>query len=513
MALASFFDRAATAASQVLQGFNLDSFRGFLSLQSVLVAFDETATQSPEGKVTLELIVNLLARLYPTIGVRPLHKHAKNFAEELSNAALLINPEISFISRPRKHTVVLVVGNRTSPTESRPIYLGSKDWVAKLSTHKPLGSGNSSNPFGAAAAACFGAANVFRTIFADQLPNGKRDDAINFSLLSLRHDEELAASSPIPEIELAESCIAGAGAIGNAFIWVLSRVPSLRGTLDIVDHETVELSNLQRYILTNHTDVGKPKVELAKAALVRDGFEPRAHQMRWSQYIGQSTDFAVKRLLAAVDSAEDRIAMQASLPEWICNAWTQSQDLGVSRHGFLGKDACLMCLYLPTNKQPDEDEIITTAFGLPGDAKQQIRKMLFNNEPMTHELLNQVALAQNIEPTKLQSFVGRPIRGFYVEAFCGGVIFKLSNGSHPTQAIVPMVFQSALAGIMLAAETILHATESRPSSFPPVTTINLLRPLAPYVSFNRKKAPSGRCICQDVDYISVYREKWNCSEC
>jgi len=71
-----------------------------------------------------------------------------------------------------------------------------------------------------------------------------------------------------------------------------------------------------------------------------------------------------------------------------------------------------------------------------------------------------------------------------------------------------MAFQSALAGIMLAAETVAQAAGLKSGPPPVMTTLNLLRPLAPYLSFPRKKDPHGRCICQDGDYVATYREKW-----
>jgi hypothetical protein len=53
------------------------------------------------------------------------------------------------------------------------------------------------------------------------------------------------------------------------------------------------------------------------------------------------------RVLLAVDSAADRIAAQAALPRWIANAWTQPENIGVSRHSFLGEAPCVACLYMP----------------------------------------------------------------------------------------------------------------------------------------------------------------------
>src|SRR6266403_734495 len=47
-------------------------------------------------------------------------------------------------------------------------------------------------------------------------------------------------------------------------------------------------------------------------------------------------------VLVALDTAADRRSVQASLPKWIANSWTQPGDLGLSVHGqFDGPGACL----------------------------------------------------------------------------------------------------------------------------------------------------------------------------
>ena len=85
---------------------------------------------------------------------------------------------------------------------------------------------------------------------------------------------------------------------------------------------------------------------------------------------------------------------------------------------------------------------------------------------------------------------------------------RLGGGDEGSRTEVPMAFQSrGVVGIMLAAELVAHAGGLKPS--PPVTTsINLLRPLGTHLSQRRKKAPSGRCICQDLDYVDRYSVKY-----
>ena len=70
MALADFFSRDAAAISQVLQGFQTDTFIEKLEGVRVAVAFGEATATSRDGRALLDLFVRLVARLYPKTVVR-----------------------------------------------------------------------------------------------------------------------------------------------------------------------------------------------------------------------------------------------------------------------------------------------------------------------------------------------------------------------------------------------------------------------------------------------------------
>ena len=88
MAFANFFDRTATAASQVLLNFNLEAYKATLSGHVIGLAFDEAAATSPEGRATLDLCVRILARLYPTISIACAGGEAEKYRKELEGLAL-----------------------------------------------------------------------------------------------------------------------------------------------------------------------------------------------------------------------------------------------------------------------------------------------------------------------------------------------------------------------------------------------------------------------------------------
>ena len=54
----------------------------------------------------------------------------------------------------------------------------------------------------------------------------------------------------------------GVGGVGGYVVEALARCGL--GALDLIDHDTVSLSNINRQILATHSTVGKPKVEAAR---------------------------------------------------------------------------------------------------------------------------------------------------------------------------------------------------------------------------------------------------------
>jgi hypothetical protein len=142
----------------------------------------------------------------------------------------------------------------------------------------------------------------------------------------------------------------------------------------------------------------------------------------------------------------------------------------------------------------------------------EVRGLLATNGPVDTAFVTRVAERLGVPVAELMPFVGRPLRNFYQGAICGGVVFNLTGGARPVRATVPMAFQSALAGIMLAAELVKHAA-GVPEASTTSTRVNLLRPLRGHHADPKAKAAPGRCICSDPDFIRAYEAKYTASPC
>jgi Prokaryotic E2 family C/ThiF family len=530
MAVASFFEKAAVSAASLLRDFDFNCFREHISRCVPGIAFDEAAVDSHEGRSTLLLAAELISRLYPAIVITPLTNNAscRSMREELIAACKRVNPLIEVRDGVQASDAVLVVGNSISAAE-HSIYIGSSEWLALASLIAPVGSSDSLNPFGAGAAACFGAAFIFRHYFSAQIPgeNERGDfklsqgvaDVFRFSVPDIRLSAADALDSlPLASsIDIGETFFVGVGAVGNGALWALSRTPSLTGILHLIDGECVELSNLQRYALTDTQSVGLEKVALGAAQFVKrtegnsaTSLEVRTHASTWDEFVPEFGSFAFDRVLLALDSAEDRIAVQGALPRWVANAWTQPENLGVSRHHFLGQQACVACLYKPVGPAKSEDAVYAEALGVTDPREiMEIRHLLHSGSAVGKAFLDRTAARLGVAAGALDSYAGRPLRHFYSHGLCGGVILTLGGRlGQQREMEAPMAFQSTMAGILLAAELVLDASGVRAKTMPCRSELDLLRPIGSRLNSPQAKDSTGRCICQDPAYIAAYKKKY-----
>jgi molybdopterin/thiamine biosynthesis adenylyltransferase len=505
--LANFFARTSAAAAQVLQGYDDTAFRKRLGRCFVALALDSNAASTSEGMATLDMAVDLLARFYPGLSFIDLSERdaCNAVIKRLKAAAKAINNRIDVDVPIRKALCCLVVG-RSKPDLTVPMFFaGSHGWTARLEMEEPVGSADTANPFGASVAACLGVANLFRMIFADQLQNGLPDKSVELDVLHCRRGSSDAPPLLPETINLGEAHLIGLGAIGRSTAWTLSRVPGLAGALHLVDHETIELSNLQRYVGARQVDCGRAKTPLSASLFSQPTLVVVPHQRRWGDYLRERGHADLPLVAVALDTARDRMAVQASLPRRLLNAWTQPGDLGVSRHGF-PQGPCLMCLYLPDKKVPNESELVAEALGLP---ELDVRAMLYLGTAVTRPLASQIATAKQVPLDELTQFIGLPLRTFYTKAVCGTALFATPAMGERGATAVPMAFQSALAGILLAAEIVNEVASLRSEAVTPVTKINLLRPLGAKLGEPSAKHISRRCICYDPIYLEAYARKYH----
>lgn len=495
MALADYFSRNATAASQVLVGYDPELFRSRLNDVCVGVAFGDDVARSPEGRKLLDLLIRLLSRLYPCISVRS-HGEGEFLRDELCALAQRINPALEILNRP---IIEIFVGiDVPSGTCEKVVFCGCDNWKGILSSSERCSVGASNNSIGPAIGACLAAAAVFRCIFVvDSIV-----DSVQLSGFSREIENDVGPT--IDGLDIGSNiALIGFGAIGNAALWALAHAP-VKGELDIVDPQAIELSNIQRYVLTQRSDEGRLKVDLAET-FANSLLRIIPHHESWAQFVS-SGRYAWNTAIVALDSAADRIKVQCTLPKWIANAWTQLGDLGVSTHAFIGDGACLACLYTSRGSTPNKDQLVAESLRIP-ESTREVRDLLAQGLPAPRQMLEQIARNLGVDVGLLEPYQHRPLNDLYVEGICGGALLPHADAGITVDIHVPIAHQSALAGVLLAGATLRHFIEPHDMRTM-VTRLDVMRSAGRFLTQPALKNSSVPCICADDDYLSAYRLKY-----
>lgn len=507
MAIADYFSKDVLAISQVLKQTDTLKFESILNCNVIEIAFDNSIKQN-EGKFITELLVLLIARLYPVIKLTDLSSSNSDIKATLIDKAQSINKKIEITSKVP--TVSIVVGNTATKIKEtqKVFYLGSNDWTVKMSTNSPVGIGDSAFPFSAGISACLGAANCFKCVFEDLLNGFEIDQDFEINLLDI-YNIKTKELPTLDNINLGFFTLIGMGAIGNGFVWALSNFDNANGECTIIDYEEIELSNLQRYCLTEEKHINLSKVEHSKQFL-RNGIKAIPFNGNWNKYLQSSEKWDNEFLCVAVDSMKDRISIQSSLPKSIINAYTENNLAGVCRHLNFIDDSCLSCGYIPNGKKRSYSQEVSDNLNI-SDKERIVRDYLYHNKLVDVKLLGLVSNANNIELNELKMYEGVSMAEFYSSAVCGGKISYLKKDSSKVIDLeAPLSFQSALAGILLAFELFICKTNLQRDGknnmhFYPLSRIN--KNINPY-RHTLEKDTTGRCICNDKDFTDFYEQKW-----
>lgn len=515
MALPPFIGRVQNAVGAVAD-INAEALASILGETHVQLDFSDDVPDASPTAMGAQLLANLVARLYPTI-----HLTGPPSTVELAAAiALQINPnvDISTTPAPTSDHVIHFGGKQVA---DGPLAVSSCGWKVLVDTPSEP-DGETGNPVASLAAACLGAAELFRTVFARNLGSRGRTTLQPgvFNLLTLNETQAPPWASTLG-VDLGDVHLAGAGAIGEATILALA-ASETAGSLTVVDPEVLEESNLQRYVLASFADVGRAKVELALRALEGTRWKCIPVPTKWGADARSGPTQRV--VLAALDSARDRLGVAAGVHRRVYNAFTQPLDLGWSRHENFGSEPCLACLYYPTHVRPSEDEVVANAInqprlrvltyfatntpvGLPLPFVNPVAELQLPpnvDEWLKRSLLEDLVATEAVDEASAESWVHRTIGQLYSDGICGGGIVAVGVQLED-QAVVPLAHQSALAGVLLALQVIVAAVPDLAAARPAAIEgrLDLNRGLPQYAARPRQRTPG--CICSDVQYRNSSR--------
>jgi hypothetical protein len=518
VSLPPFLSRVQNAAGPVLGGLSESELGKRLEATTLVLEIDAEGAGDAAHRAGFLLAVNLGARLYPRLAIDA----GDELTEAATDLARSINPGCEF-GPPRGKELVL--SWRGGQPGAERVTVAAVGWSAILDGGDPALEG--ANPLAAMAAAALGIGELFRALFAERLPHGRSAPA-PFTLDLLTMDAPAVDAAQIPaEVNLGTVHLAGCGAVGEAFVAALRELP-VAGTLVAVDHEALDEGNLQRYLLAGAADVGAAKPALIERAL--EGSRLVVEQVASFWGADERTAPGRETVISALDTKQGRIELQAGLPREIFNAWTQPEDIGVSRHQAFGEAPCLACLAWPTRARPSRSEMIAEALGehelrvshylgnnipvgqpLPAPMIQGTRRLRLPDGAATgwaeRSLLGDLIERYELPAGPFKNLGGLMVEQLYRDAVCAGMLIEHGAGRE-RDVSVPLANQSALAGILLACALVVDRVPELRARRPEasVARYDVLRGGDQHLP--RPRGLQDHCICSDTDYRTAYSDRW-----
>ena len=120
----------------------------------------------------------------------------------------------------------------------------------------------------------------------------------------------LLGEDAVNRLKSARVAVFGIGGVGGYTVEALAR--SGIGQLDLIDSDTVSVSNINRQILATHSTVGMPKVEAAKARVldINPDCCVRTHQVFYTPETAHLFDFGeYDYIVDAIDTVTGKLAL------------------------------------------------------------------------------------------------------------------------------------------------------------------------------------------------------------
>ena len=399
-------------------------------------------------------------------------------------------------------SITLVFGDKPMSVKN-PLYVGSEGWSCYLSKEDSF-PWEATNFNGLSS--MFAGALAVGEIFKELLPEipSKKINTLKYDLITHGTANQPVLQPQSPDmIHIDNLLLVGCGAVGQAFCWALHAISKLSGKIALVDDDTLEQSNEQRYFCAFEETRGMNKtVVLAK--LLKHGNPALTVAQLPMKYEDYATILCNhEEVVSAVDNVWTRLNIQAGMPRTFWNGWTDVDTgtlrYGIGRHSILGEYECAGCAYYPDGDSPSQLDL---DMRLTGFTKEEIEQKLRQNKVCTLSDIQFVATKSGVPVQRLLPNVGKPFRDL-LHGDCG--VFALRQPEHDVVAPAPHV--PVLCGILLATQIILERLES-----PRTVTVNSSADFdafgIPSKNCIINKRKKSECFCSELIYQNAYKEKW-----
>ncbi len=299
-------------------------------------------------------------------------------------------------------------------------------------------SGDGHNPFGAATAACLAVGEVFKRLGGLDVKKGRFAESLCFSTYDLEvHGgrEDAPANPALPaHIDLGRIAVCGAGAVAHAFCQAIASLGEVKADLLVVDRksnyalgdESVEPTNLARYVMATGADIGRPKAEVL-CGRIRSPCIRAEHTDEGIEALASSGGLSGEgHVVSCVDNNRARHAIQGCIPRIIRGGSVYDLSSRVSVYDMAGGTACLRC------ENPVE----------AGESDEGVAERLRDMEP---DRRRAEAGRAGVDPGDLDRYLESPACG----ALSGDALRRLAAALPPEFSVN---FATMLSGTLLAAE-------------------------------------------------------------
>ena len=340
-------------------------------------------------------------------------------------------------SSVENYSCEIVLGDCTPLTNAPSVFVGEASagelCVSLIPTQNTLST--SLQGFYYLLLAAYTCALVIKRQSKQKLPFAT-DDTIIINTSSLIADPKIFET----EINFGEVYIAGAGAVGNAFLYAL-RTFKVKGRINIADSDFISGRNLNRCVFFASDDIEKLKVDIlvlrAQPLLKNVELIPIPTVLGNVPAAKSGGDW-LKKLVVAVDSRRARRNLQNEIPGEVFDASTTGIEEVVIHHNRqpLSGKACLSCVYIKDPREESHEQHIAETLGV---SLEHVRQNFVNEEAAK-------LICQKYKQFQSQKIVGIAFDSLFKELCSEGKLLDAED----RQVIAPLAFVSVLAGAFLA---------------------------------------------------------------
>lgn len=342
--------------------------RCFQSLQ-VLCVSDRRNLSSHSGQTALFTMVSLLSRMGMQVGLSfpdapilapqpPLSGPSVCKALIASSETLVTGATVRCDSDFNPDLVFVLGDNKIDRSYASSWRLNGSDWCGALAMEgtAETSAWTAEWPVGSMVCAALAANEAFKFVMR-RLPLRNPADRIFFEpspSCNWNFD-----SVPVPEggVHFGEVDIISAGAICQAALYALLRLPKVQMWGRIFDNDLTSASNLNRNMLTLVTDVDSKKVQV-----VAERCTPKVRlETIPDRFMGKTSEIGnlAPRVLVGVDDIPSRWEVQRSASGWLAVSGTSHFSVSSSAHS--PDEPCSGCLH-PVDDPAGVNPIPTVSF-------------------------------------------------------------------------------------------------------------------------------------------------------